>query len=116
MEEVPSGSHPAWTQLRAGGSVIQPAFLAARMFIVRCQIRLVQAKQDPAELSRCALQLRDLYAANADSASAWCDMAALFRMAPSEPRQEGASSRAKVPAAQEQRPRRHQINAQDGGA
>src|SRR3972149_12340577 len=103
--KVPPASPPAWNQLLHGEAVIKPAFMAARMLIVCCRMRLMKAKQDPAELSRCALQLRELYAENAGSPSAWCDLDALFRRAPSEPRQATAGSTESV-APRTARPRR----------
>jgi hypothetical protein len=76
--QVPPASHPAWADLLNGKSAHQPAFLAARMLIVRCRMELVREKDSPTSLAKFAGELRELYAKNATTTSANQDLTALF--------------------------------------
>jgi hypothetical protein len=75
--QVPPATHPSWTALLTGKKAQQPAFMAARMLIVRCRMELAK-NSGPDELRKFAAQLHDLYVKNADCPSVKQDLATLL--------------------------------------
>jgi hypothetical protein len=75
--QVPPATHPAWPALLAGKARCEPTFLAARMLIVRCRMELVKGS-GPDKAKKFVAELRELYASNADCASAQQDLARIF--------------------------------------
>ena len=78
--EVPPATHPCWIALLRGKGQ-PPAFMGARMLIVRCRMALVKNNNNPDKLHKYAAQLRELYVNNADSPSANQDLATLLEEA-----------------------------------
>ena len=76
--QVPPASHPTWSSLVTGKSPHQPVFLAARMFIVRASMELRNSGGKPETVRKCAEQLRELFAQNAECGSVQQDLAKLF--------------------------------------
>jgi hypothetical protein len=76
--QVPPATHPSWSDLLTGKKAQQPAFMAARMFIVRCRMELTKNKFNADEVRKSAAQLRDLYVKNADCPSVKQDLATLL--------------------------------------
>ncbi len=48
--QAPAATHPSWTALLTGKKAQQPAFMAARMLIVRCHMDLAKNNNNPDEL------------------------------------------------------------------
>ena len=76
--QVPPATHPAWTDLLTGKNTHQPAFLAARMLVVRSRMELVKSGDKPETVRKYAAELRELFAQNADSPSVQQDLAKIF--------------------------------------
>ncbi len=76
--QVPAAAHPAWIDLLTGKSQHQPAFLAARMLLVRARMEVLKTGSQPETVRKYAAELRDLFAQNADCRSAQQDLAKIF--------------------------------------
>jgi hypothetical protein len=76
--QVPPATHPSWSGLVTGKKTQQPAFMAARMLVMRCRMELSKSNNHPDEVRKYVAQLHDLYAKNADCPSVKQDLATLF--------------------------------------
>ncbi len=76
--QVPPATHPTWSKLLTGETKYRPAFLAARMFIVRASMELRSSGGKPETVRKCAEHLRELFMQNADCDSVQRDLAKLF--------------------------------------
>ena len=77
--QVPPATNPTWSDLLTGKSRHEPAFLAARMFIVRSRLELGKVNNAPDKIKKLATDLRELFAQNAECPSVQQDMAKLFK-------------------------------------
>ncbi len=76
--QVPPATHPSWSGLLTGKKAQQPAFMAARMLIVRCRMDLAKSNNNPEQLRKYTNELRDLYVKNADCPSVKQDLATVL--------------------------------------
>lgn len=77
--QVPAAAHPTWTDLVTGKAKFEPAFLAARMFIVRVRMEVLKPGVSPELIRKHATGLRELLAQNAECASVQQDLAKIFK-------------------------------------
>lgn len=73
--DVPSTFHPVWRDIVRGRQNYQFEFLGARILQGTLRRRLAK---DPALLEKCAAELREIYAQNADLPSAQADLKKIF--------------------------------------
>ncbi len=76
--QVPPAAHPAWSDLVTGKSGHQPAFLAARILLMRSRMTLANATNQSEAVRKCTAELRELFAQNADCPSVQQDLAKIF--------------------------------------
>lgn len=76
--QVPPAAHPAWSDVLTGKNRYQPSFLAARMLVVRSRMELVKTGNRPETIRKYAIELRELFAQNAESPSVQQDLPRIF--------------------------------------
>jgi hypothetical protein len=75
----PLDRRATWSARLHGRAALEPTFLAARLFIVRSRLELVEAGDSPEVLRKLVTGLREVYRLNAASPSARLHVATLFR-------------------------------------
>jgi hypothetical protein len=73
---VPPASHPGWSELVAGRKKPALAYLAAKIFIGRKSVQLQGAA--PEAVRAAAVELRELFAQNAECRSVQQDLQTIF--------------------------------------
>ncbi len=74
---VPPASHPTWSDIVTGRKKPSLTYLAAKIFVGRKSVQLQSAP--PAEVQKAAVELRELFAVNADCRSVQQDLETIFR-------------------------------------
>jgi hypothetical protein len=76
--QVAPATHPTWAALLTETTGPQPTFVAARLFLIRARLEVKGSGNSLRTISKCAAELRELYAKNTASPTAQKDLSTLF--------------------------------------